>query len=309
MRKDKLRITYHALLLMKYSLAAAIGKGFAKFATYGKKYGVEWWILIAGAGIILAILFMAVFSGVIAPFEPHDQNAGPQLTPPGGAYLMGTDNLQRDVWSRMVHGSRTILRISVLAAIISFGVGVPLGLVSGFTGGILDKLLSLVMDSMYSFPGLILAIAFAAMLGPGVINITLAVAVIYIPTYFRLVRGQTLTIKQELYVEAAQAIGATKTTTLIQYVFPNTIATIVVVFTLNVADAIMIEAALTYLGLGLPPDVIDWGMDLSMGKKFLPSGQWWMITFPGMMISLLALGFTMLGEGLAEILNPRLLEQ
>jgi len=293
---------------MKYSIAVSIGKGIAKFTTYGKKYGVEWWILVAGAGIILAIIGMAIFADAIAPYSPHDQNAGPQLVPPGGKHLLGTDNLQRDVWSRMVFGSQTILRISVLAAMLSFGVGVPLGLISGFTGGMLDKILSLIMDSIYSFPGLILAIAFAAMLGPGVINITLAVAVVYIPTYFRLVRGQTLTIKEELYVEAARAIGATRTTTLFQYIFPNTIATIVVVFTLNVADAIMIEAALTYLGLGLPPSVVDWGMDLSMGKKYLPSGQWWLITFPGAMISLLALGFTMLGEGLAEILNPRLLE-
>ncbi|MBD3305317.1 ABC transporter permease subunit [candidate division KSB3 bacterium] len=285
-----------------------IGKGFATFITYGKKYGVEWWILVAGAVIILAIISMALFADVIAPFKPYDQDAGPQLAPPGPTHLLGTDNLQRDVWSRMVFGSQTILRISVLAAIISFGVGVPLGLISGFAGGIVDRILSLFMDSMYSFPGLILAIAFAAMLGPGVINITLAVAVVYIPTYFRLVRGQTLTIKEELYVEAAHAIGARNITILLEYIFPNTIATIVVVFTLNVADAIMIEAALTYLGLGLPPDVIDWGMDLSMGKKFLPSGQWWLITFPGMMISILALGFTMLGEGLAEILNPRLLE-
>jgi len=222
---------------------------------------------------------------------------------------MGTDNLQRDVWSRIVHGSRTILRIAVLAAIISSVFGITLGLMSGFSGGIFDRVLSLIMDSLYSFPGLILAIAFAAMLGPGVINITLAVSVIYIPTYFRLVRGQTLSIKEELYVEAARAIGAPGSTILWKYIFPNVIATTAVVFTLNVADAIMIEAALTYLGLGLPPSIVDWGMDLSMGKKFLPSGQWWLITFPGVMISLLAVGFTMLGEGLAEILNPRLLER
>jgi peptide/nickel transport system permease protein len=293
---------------VKYSIAKGIGNGIAKFMTYGKKYGVEWWILVAGACIILAIMAMAIFAESIAPYNPHDQNTGKQLLPPGGKHLMGTDNLQRDVWSRIVFGAKTILRISVLAAIISFGVGVPLGLISGFTGGMLDKILSLIMDSIYSFPGLILAIAFAAMLGPGVINITVAVAVVYIPTYFRLVRGQTLTIKEELYVEGARAIGATKTTILIEYIFPNTIATIVVVFTLNVADAIMIEAALTYLGLGLPPSIVDWGMDLSMGKKYLPSGLWWLITFPGAMISILALGFTMLGEGLAEILNPRLLE-
>jgi peptide/nickel transport system permease protein len=275
----------------------------------GRRYGVEWWILVAGALIVLAIIFMALFSDAIAPFSPHNQNTGPQLAPPGGQHLMGTDNLQRDVWSRIVHGSQTILRVAVLAAVISSVIGIILGLISGFWGGILDRLISLVMDSVYSFPGLILAIAFAAMLGPGVINITLAVAVIYIPTYFRLVRGQTLSIKEELYVEAARAIGASGLTILWQYIFPNVIATTVVVFTLNVADAIMIEAALTYLGLGLPPDIVDWGMDLAMGKRFLPAGHWWLITFPGAMVSLLALGFTMLGEGLAEILNPRLLER
>jgi peptide/nickel transport system permease protein len=294
---------------MKYSIAGALGKSISNFSMYGKKYGAEWWILVTGAVIILAIILMAIFAKFIAPFDPYDQDAGPQLAPPGGRHFLGTDNLQRDVFSRVVFGAQTILGIAVLAAIISFGVGVPLGLISGFTGGIFDKVLSLIMDSMYSFPGLILAIAFAAMLGPGIINITLAVAVIYIPTYFRLTRGQTLTIKEELYVEAAEALGASKVTILVQYIFPNIIATIAVVFAMNVADAIIIEAGLTYLGLGLPPDVIDWGMDLSMGRRYLPSGVWWLITFPGAMISILALGFTMLGEGLAEILNPRLLEQ
>lgn len=294
---------------MRFSPATGMGRIISGFTGLGKKYGAEWWILVAGALIILAILVMAVFAEGVAPFNPYDQNTGPQLSPPDEVHLMGTDNLQRDVWSRMVHGSRTILRVAVLAAVISLFVGIPSGLISGFSGGTFDRILSLVMDSLYSFPGLILAIAFAAMLGPGVINITLAVSVIYIPTYFRLVRGQTLQIKEELYVEAARAIGASGPVILWKYIFPNVIATTVVVFTLNVADAIMIEAALTYLGLGLPPTVVDWGMDLSMGKKFLPSGQWWMITFPGAMISILALGFTMVGEGLAEILNPRLLER
>ena len=294
---------------MRFSPAKGIASGFSPLLRMGKKYGAEWWILLVGALIILVIVLMAIFAQSIAPFDPYDQNTGPQLAPPGGKHLMGTDNLQRDVWSRMIHGSRTILRVAVLAAIISSLVGITSGLLSGFSGGYFDRVISLVMDSLYSFPGLILAIAFAAMLGPGVINITLAVAVIYIPTFFRLVRGQTLQIKEELYVEAAKAIGASRSIILWKYIFPNVLATAVVVFTLNVADAIMIEAALTYLGLGLPPDIVDWGMDLSMGKKFLPSGQWWMITFPGVMISTLALGFTMLGEGLAEILNPRLLER
>jgi peptide/nickel transport system permease protein len=290
-------------------LAEGLRRPIAAFAKMGKKYGVEWWILIAGAVIILSIVYMAIFPQTLAPFDPYDQNTGPQLFPPGGPHLLGTDNLMRDVWSRVVFGSRTILGISVLAASISSVFGIFFGLLSGYAGGLLDRALSLIMDAVYVFPGLILAIALAAMFGPGVINITFAVAVIYIPTYFRLVRGQTLAIKQELYVEAARSIGATNTTILMKYIFPNVIATTVVVFTLNVADAIMIEAALTYLGLGLPPSIVDWGMDLAMGKKYLVSGQWWLITFPGMMISLLALGFTMLGEGLAEILNPRLLER
>lgn len=294
---------------MKYSLSHSLRIPFEAFAKMGKRYGAEWWILCTGALIILAIILMAIFSPYLAPYDPYSQDTGPQLATPGGAHLMGTDNLKRDVWSRIVFGSQTILKISVLAAIISSFVGIFCGLISGYAGGVPDRILSLVMDAVYVFPGLILAIALAAMIGPGVLNITFAVAVIYIPTYYRLVRGQTLAIKQELYVEAAQAIGASGSTILWKYIFPNVIATTVVVFTLNVADAIMIEAALTYLGLGLPPSIVDWGMDLAMGKKYLPSGTWWLITFPGLMISMLALGFTMLGEGLAEILNPRLLER
>ena len=294
---------------MKHSPSSGLGSLISRFARMGQKYGVEWWILIFGALIILGVVFMAAFATHIAPFNPHDQNAGPQLVPPNSDHWLGTDNLQRDVLSRIIFGARTILLVAILAAIISSIVGITLGLVSGYSGGVFDKILSLIMDSVYSFPGLILAVAFAAMLGPGIISITIAVAVIYIPTYFRLVRGQTLTIKEELYVEAAIAIGAPSGTVLWKYIFPNVIATTVVVFTMNVADAIMIEAALTYLGLGLPPSIVDWGMDLAMGKKYLPSGQWWLITFPGAMISVLAIGFTMLGEGLAEILNPRLLER
>jgi peptide/nickel transport system permease protein len=294
---------------MKHSPTNALAQLIGRFSLMGRKYGVEWWILVIGAIIILGIILMAFFAGTIAPHDPFDQNAGPQLAPPSSEHWMGTDNLQRDVYSRIIFGARTILGVAILAAIISSFVGITMGLISGYSGGVFDKVLSLIMDSVYSFPGLILAIAFAAMLEPGIISITFAVAVIYIPTYFRLVRGQTLTIKEELYVEAAKAIGAPGFTILWKYIFPNVIATTAVVFTMNVGDAIMIEAALTYLGLGLPPSIVDWGMDLAMGKKFLPSGQWWLITFPGAMISLLAVGFTMLGEGLAEILNPRLLER
>lgn len=291
---------------VRFSPAAGLAKW---LSSSRRKYGGEWWILVAGATIILLIVVMTAFPRAFARYSPLDQEAGGQMTAPSRAHIMGTDNLSRDVWARVVYGARTILGVAMAAALLSALVGIPLGLLSGFAGGVFDRILSLVMDSVYSFPGLILAIAFAAMLGPGVVNITLAVAVVYIPTYFRLVRGQTLSIREEVYVEAARAIGARRFTILGRYVFPNIIATVVVIFSLNIADAIMTEAALSYIGLGLPAGIPDWGMDLSMGKKFLPSGIWWMITFPGLMIMLLALGFTMLGEGLAEVLNPRLLER
>ncbi|MGA2973850.1 MAG: ABC transporter permease [Spirochaetia bacterium] len=293
----------------RFSPAAGIAGFFHWFSSSRKKYRTELWIMIAGIVVIAFIVAMTLFPHVFTRFDPNDQNAGGQMTAPSSAHIMGTDNLSRDVWARMVYGAQTILGVAIAAALMSAIIGIPLGLLSGFAGGVFDRILSLVMDSVYSFPGLILAIAFAAMLGPGIINITMAVAVVYIPTYFRLVRGQTLAIKEEMYVEAARAIGARRGTILSRYVFPNVIATVVVILSLNIADAIMTEAALSYIGLGLPAGIPDWGMDLSMGKKFLPSGVWWMITFPGLMIMLLALGFTMLGEGLAEILNPRLLER
>lgn len=228
--------------------------------------------------------------------------------PFGKRFLLGTDNYGRDVLSRLIHGAQTVLGIAILAALMSAAVGVPLGLLSGFFGGLLDRALSLIMDSVYSFPGLILAIAMAALLGPGMLNIAVAIAVIYIPVYFRLVRSKVLSVKEELYVEAARSLGAKAFTLLWLYVFPNVIPSIVVIFSVNVADSILTEAGLSFLGLGLPPPTPDWGFDLSAGKRFVPSGYWWIITYPGAMIALLTLGFSMLGEGLNEILNPRLTE-
>ena len=228
--------------------------------------------------------------------------------PFGDSFVLGTDNYGRDVLSRIIHGARTVLAIAILAALMSASVGIPLGLLSGFVGGPADRVLSLVMDSVYSFPGLILAIAMAALLGPGMLNIAVAIAVIYVPVYFRLVRSKVLSIKEELYVEAARSLGASAGTILLLYIFPNVIPSIVVIFSVNVADSILTEAGLSFLGLGLPPPTPDWGFDLSAGKRFVPSGYWWIITFPGVMIALLTLGFSMLGEGLNEILNPRLTE-
>ncbi len=229
--------------------------------------------------------------------------------PFGPRFILGTDNLGRDILSRLIWGARAVLAVAILSALFSAAVGVPLGLLSGFFGGWFDRVLSLIMDSIYSFPGLILAIAVAAVLGTGVVNIAIAISVVYIPTYFRMTRSQVLSIKEELYVEAARALGAKRHEILGMYIFPNVISTLVVVFSLNVADAILTEAGLAFLGLGLQPPTPDWGFDLNKGKAYLPRGYWWPITFPGLMITLVALGFSLLGEGLGELLNPRLTEE
>jgi peptide/nickel transport system permease protein len=238
------------------------------------------------------------------------ENSGLEVASPGigRKFTLGTDNLGRDILSRLIWGARTVLGVAFLSALLSSSVGISLGLISGFVSGPFDRVISLVMDSVYSFPGLLLAIAMATMLGPGLINVAVAISVIYIPTFFRVVRGQVLSIKEELYIEAARSLGAKSLSILARYIFPNIIPSVVVVFSLNVADAILTEAGLSFIGLGLPPDIPDWGYDLSKGHSFLVAGHWWMITLPGIMITMVAMGFSLLGEGLSEILNPRLVK-
>ena len=222
-------------------------------------------------------------------------------------FVMGTNQIGQDVLSRIIWGTRIALIVGLSSAIVALFFGVPLGLISGFVSGPFDRVMTLFMDSMYAFPGLILAIAIAAVLGPGIGNIIVAIAVLYVPTYFRIVRGQTLSVKQELYVEAARSLGASWWTILWKYIFPNVIPSVVIIFSVNVADAILTEAGLSFLGFGLPPDTPDWGIDLARGQDYIRRA-WWLITFPGIMVSLVTLSFSMFGESLAEILNPRLAE-
>lgn len=222
-------------------------------------------------------------------------------------FLLGTNNIGQDVISRIIWGTRIALLVAFAAAVFAMVIGVPLGLIAGFRTGRFERALTLIMDSLYSFPGLILAIAIAAVLGPGIFNVVLAIATLYVPTYYRITRGQTLSVKEELYVDAARSVGAKPLSILVRYIFPNVIPSLVVIFSVNVADAILTEAGLAFLGLGLPPDTPDWGIDLAQGQDFMRQA-WWLITFPGVMITLVTLAFSMLGESLSEILNPRLAE-
>jgi peptide/nickel transport system permease protein len=225
-----------------------------------------------------------------------------------GGFILGTNQLGQDVLSRLIYGTRVAFLIGFAAALAALVIGVPLGLLAGYAGGALDRSISLIMDSMYAFPGLILAIAITAVLGPSVLNVVVAISVLYIPTYYRIVRGQTLSVKEELYVEAARSIGARVSQVVRKYVFPNVIPSVAIIFSVNVADAILTGAALSFLGLGLPPNIPDWGADLNQGREAIQNA-WWLSTFPGLAIMIVVLTFTMLGEGLMEIFNPKLRER
>jgi peptide/nickel transport system permease protein len=229
-------------------------------------------------------------------------------TASAGDFLLGTNEIGQDVFSRLIWGSQVALLIGFSSSIVALVVGVPLGLFAGYVGGKFDRFLSLLMDSLYAFPGLILAIAITAVLGPSVLNVIVAIAVLYIPTYYRIVRGQTLSVKEEVYVEAARSIGARNREILVRYIFPNVIPSVAIIFSVNVADAILTGAGLSFLGLGLPPTIADWGIDLARGQRFIQTA-WWLITFPGFTIMLVVLAFTLMGEGLMEIFNPKLRER
>jgi peptide/nickel transport system permease protein len=273
------------------------------------KRGLAGWLVLIGAVITSAIIIMTVISPLIVPYNPTQINVRQppgNPAPPSSQFPLGTDDVGRDMLSRVIAGGGVMLQVAIVSVLACVAIGVPLGLFASHTGGLVDKFVSLIMDSIYAFPGLILAIAIALVLGRGVINMALSITVVYVPSYFRVIRSQVLSIKELPYVEAANAAGAKKRTVLARYILPNVLPSIVVVATVNFADAILTAAGLTFIGMGVPPNVADWGWDLSNGQKLLASGSWWVITFSGIMIILLALGFSLMSEGLSELLNPRL---
>lgn len=268
--------------------------------------GLAGWTVLIGSVIVAAVVAMTLLSPWISPHNPVAINVGPILASPSNEFPLGTNHLGQDMLSRVISGGVMVLQVAIISVVLCIVVGVPIGLLASYAGGTTDRLISLVMDSIYAFPGLVLAIAVAAMLGRGVVNMSLAIAVVYVPSYFRIVRSQVLTIKELSYVEAAKALGAKTRSIILKYVLPNVVPSVVSVATINFADAILTAAGLTFVGLGLSVAVPDWGWDLTYGRQLLPGGAWWVIAFPGLMIVLLALGFTLIGEGLSELWSPRL---
>ena len=191
-----------------------------------------------------------------------------------------------------------------LATGLSLVIGVPLGLISGYLGGKIDRVLLFLMDTLYTLPGLLLSVALAFVLGRGIVNVAIAVSIAYIPQYFRVVRNQTASVKNELFIEAARAIGASPSRILSKYLFFNVVQSVPVLFTLNAADAILVLGGLGFLGLGLPEEVPEWGHDLKEALADLSTGIWWTTLFPGLAMTTMVVGLSLLGEGLSEILNP-----
>jgi peptide/nickel transport system permease protein len=283
------------------------------FAPVAEARGMARSMLWIGAGITLAFILIALLAPVIAPYDfdtfQADGKRFPQLAPPSSEHLMGTNVQSTDVLSRIIWGTQTELKVVLVSLFFSIAIGVPLGLLSGYFGGWLDRLLVLLMDALFVFPFLLLAVVIAFLLadrvGQGILTAAIAITVVYVPLYFRVVRNHTISIREEPFVEAARALGARPFTVIRKYVFFNVVQNVPPLATLNAADAILTLAALGFLGYGIQPtDGAEWGYDINRAVSDAASGIWWTGLFPGLAIVLLVTGLTLLGEGLNETINP-----
>ncbi len=278
--------------------------------------GLARWIFLSGLVITVVFVVCAIFAPWLAPYDFNQTRdaAGvklPKLQPPSGEHWLGTNDQFYDIFSRVIWGARTALEVILLSVILSGFVGVPLGLMSGFVGGWLDRVLVFVTDALYAFPSLLLAIVFSFLLqgplGGGVVAAALSLTTIYIPQYFRVVRNTTVSARESTYIEAARAIGAKPTTIMRKYLFGNVVQSVPVIGTLNAADALGTLAALGFLGWGIQPnEASEWGYDLSRALDDAQAGVWWPALWPGLAIILLITALTLVGEGLNETLNPAL---
>lgn len=267
-------------------------------------------LLVAGAVITGLFLVMAVLAPLVAPYGEAEYRDLPQLARPSGGHWFGTTNLRYDVFSRVVFGTRLAFQVVILSTGFAMVIGVPLGLFAGYSGRRLDRALVLLMDAMYAFPSLLLAIvaafALSRFVGQGVPAAALSISVIYVPQYFRVVRNHTLAVREEAFVEAARAMGAPRRTIVGRYVFFNVVQSVPVIFTVNAADAILTLAALGFLGYGVPIPAAEWGYDISRAIGDVANGFWWTSLFPGLFILALVTGLTLLGEGINDVVNPLL---
>ncbi len=257
-----------------------------------------------GLLIILTLITVALFAPLLAPFDPVQTNLTNRLMEPSAVHWMGTDEVGRDILSRIIWGSRLTLYIVGLVAIIAAPVGILIGTVSGYFGGIIDTVLMRITDIFLAFPKLILALAFVAALGPGIENAVIAIAITSWPPYARIARGETITLRNSDFIKAVRLQGAGPVRIITKHIVPLCMSSLIVRVTLDMAGIIMTAAGLGFLGLGAQPPSPEWGAMTASGRAYILD-HWWLITMPGMAIFLVSLAFNLLGDGLREVLDPR----
>lgn len=265
-----------------------------------------WRDRVGAIGLVIVVLMVAAaaLAPVIAPYDPTAMS-NQRLAAPGGDFLLGADEAGRDLLSRALYGARTSLTVSLIVVTCAGAIGVLLGLLAGFYRGFLDAIITPATDIMFAFPTLLLALAVVAARGPGTENLIIALILVFIPSFARVVRGTAMSVRREPYVESGQAVGLTNARLIFKYILPNSVAPIAVQFTTSLATAILVEASLGYLGLGVQPPQPSWGSMLSSGKAFMEMSIWPSVV-PGVCIMVAVLGFNLLGDTLRDVLDPRL---
>jgi ABC-type dipeptide/oligopeptide/nickel transport system permease subunit len=260
-------------------------------------------LAMVGLALVLVQVFMALFASVLAPYAPSAIDYRATLHGPAFDHLLGTDDLGRDIVSRLIFGARVSLGVSVGAVFAAIAAGVPLGLITGYVGGLLDEGLMRLLDSVMALPALVLALTIATVLGHGVFNGMIAIAVVLVPIFTRIVRGQVLSVKHNDYVQAAHAVGVPIHLVLLRHILPNVVNPVIVQGSLAIGFAIIIESSLSFIGLGAQPPTPTWGSMVQIGFQYLETAPWFVLA-PATMIFLAVLGFNMLGDGLRDLLDP-----
>lgn len=260
---------------------------------------------MTGGAIVLLLILIALAAPVVAPYDPLQQNFQEALVPPSSSHLFGTDDVGRDLFSRVVYGARISLRVGLVAVAIGGGIGALLGILAGFYAGFVDTIIMRLMDVLLAFPGLLLALAIVAILGPGLFNVMIAVGIGNVPVFTRMMRASALSVRERDYVLAARSIGCNDARVMLRYILPNAIAPVIVLATLGVATAILAAAGLSFIGVGAQPPTPEWGAILTLARQYLERA-WWSTFFPGLAIMITVLAINMLGDGLRDALDPKL---
>ncbi|WP_374703414.1 ABC transporter permease [Bacillus sp. Marseille-P3661] len=262
-------------------------------------------LALFGFIVIMTFIVLSLTAPFVSPYDPYEMNPGQMLSAPSGEHLFGTDQFGRDIFSRIIYGTQISLKVGLISVGISLICGVIIGIVAAYYGRWVDGLLSRITDVMFAFPDILLALVIMAILGPSLTNLMIAIGIVYTPTFARIARGSVLQIKDSLYIEAARSMGVSNIKIMLRHILPNTLAPIIVQVTLSFAFAILSEAALSFLGLGVSPDTPSWGIMLSEAKDWMEMA-WWSAVFPGIAITLAVFSFNVLGDGVRDALDPRL---